>query len=305
LVACSGGGDSVALLVCLAGLQKSLKLGLKAAYLDHGLRHESKEEADFVKELCESLALDFTTSCLDVTGHASATGQGIEMAARELRWAWLKKEAEKIGAPWIATGHTIEDHTETVFLRLARGSGLGCLSGLPAVQPPRWSPLIECRREDLRHYLRRLRVGWREDGTNDMDFTSRNRWRKHMADFRIEAPSLDSHLWETHRQAADLLELRNTLVASWRGSRWEISEDGGVWLEIGWSARDLRWVLEAAFRDLGHLRDSAHIFDLASWASKVLTRQIRRRWTWGGWSLCPRPPGAQLELGFPKPLKQV
>jgi len=298
LVACSGGGDSVALLVCLIGLRESLGIDIKAAHVDHGLRPESKEEAIYVQELCEKLGLGLTTCSLDVATHASSTDQGLEMAARELRWAWLKEQAAKIEAPWIATGHTIEDHTETVFLRLARGSGLGCLSGLPAVQSPRWSPLIECRREDLRRYLQAQGVEWREDCTNDLGFTPRNRWRKHLADFRDEAPSIDRHLWETHRQVADLLELRNAVVSSWRGSRWDIMEDGGIWLDVGWSTRDLAWALEAAFRELGLPREHAHIFDLAEWASKVLVRRLKRPWKWGNWSLCPQVRGSCLQADF-------
>jgi hypothetical protein len=233
------------------------------------------------------------------------SGQGLEMAARELRWSWLKEEAARIGAPWIATGHTMEDHTETVFLRLARGSGLGCLSGLPAVQPPRWSPLIECRREELRLYLRSLGVEWREDGTNELDFTPRNRWRKHLASFRSEAPNLDRHLWETHRQAADLLDLRNTVVSSWRGSRWDILEDGRIWLDVGWGGRDLAWSLEAAFRELGLAREQAHLCGLAAWASKVLAHPIKRPWRWGKWLLRPQPQGASLQLGLPNAEEQV
>jgi len=299
IVACSGGGDSIALLACLVALRANLKLDIAVGHVDHGLRPESKEESEYVKKLCRNLDLDFRACSLDVSGHASDTGQGLETAARELRWSWLKKEAAAFGAVWIATGHTIEDHTETVFLRLARGSGLGCLSGLSAVQKPRWSPLIECHREDLRIYLRSLGLEWREDHTNDIGFTPRNRWRKHLADFRAEAPGIDRHLWETHRQATALLELRNTTVASWRGTRWDISEDNQIWLDIGWTAVDLVWVLEAAFRELDLTREPAHLFDLAAWASKVLTRPLKRPWRWGNWSLCPQSCGAFLQLGIP------
>ncbi|MDR1841401.1 MAG: tRNA lysidine(34) synthetase TilS [Holophagales bacterium] len=296
LIACSGGGDSVALLACLYGLRANLKLDIAIAHVDHGLRQESKEEADYVKSLCKNLDLDLVSCSLDIAGHASITGQGLEMAARELRWSWLRQEAANCGAAWIATGHTIEDHTETIFLRLARGSGLGCLSGLPAIQPPRWSPLIECRREELRAYLRGLGIEWREDHTNDIGFTPRNRWRKHLVAFREESPNIDGHLWETHRQAADLLELRNALVSYWRGTRWDILEGGSVWLDVGWEARDLVWALEAAFRELNLKRESAHLFDLATWASKVLARPLKRQWKWGSWSLRPQPQGALLEL---------
>ncbi|MCL1909149.1 MAG: tRNA lysidine(34) synthetase TilS [Holophagaceae bacterium] len=298
LVACSGGGDSVALLASLVALRANLKLELAVAHADHNLRPESKEECEYVKNLCSRYGLGFVLGSLGVTSHATETGQGIETAARELRWKWLKDESAKFGSRWIATGHTIEDHTETVMLRLARGSGAGCLTGLPAIQPPRWSPLIECTREGLRTYLRSSGVEWREDYTNDLDFTPRNRWRKHLAGFRSEAPSIDRHLWETHRQIAEILGLKDDTVASWRGVRWEISSEGYVWLEIGIGSRDLVWILESCFKELGIHREPGHLFDLATWVSKTAARPIRRQWKWGNWSLWPQSGGACLQLGF-------
>jgi tRNA(Ile)-lysidine synthase len=131
LVACSGGGDSVALLVLLWSLRKSLELELCVAHAEHGLRPESPEDADFVRQLCRALDLDLVEASLGVRGHAEAEGIGLEMAARDLRWNWLRQEAEQTSASAVATGHTLDDHTETVFLRLARGGGLGCLHPLP------------------------------------------------------------------------------------------------------------------------------------------------------------------------------
>ncbi|MDR2561098.1 MAG: tRNA lysidine(34) synthetase TilS [Holophagales bacterium] len=300
LAACSGGGDSVALLACLVALKESLNIEITAAHVNHELRSESTEEAEFVKALCKNFGVPLRSCSINVGNHATRTGLSIEMAARELRWSWLKKEAALIAAPLVATGHTIEDHTETVFVRLARGSGLGCLTGLPAVQPPRWSPLIECRREDLRRYLRRSGLEWREDGSNDAGFTPRNRWRKHLADFRLEAPKIDDHLLETHRQAAELLKIRDSIVSSWRGDKWGITEDGHLWLAVNWTPVDLEWVLEAAFRELGDQREPGLLRGLAAWISKVLGRRIKRTWRWGNWSLCPHPKGAEL-----KPTRQT
>ena len=50
LVGVSGGADSLALLLGL----KKLGFLLKIAHLDHGLREDSKEDADFVEEFARS-----------------------------------------------------------------------------------------------------------------------------------------------------------------------------------------------------------------------------------------------------------
>ena len=153
LVACSGGGDSVALLVLLWTLRRSLDLDLVVLHADHGLRPEAPADADFVRQLCRSLDLDLAEASLGVQAHAAAQGLGLEMAARDLRWDWFRQEAAHGEAVAVATGHTLDDHTETVFLRLARGGGLGSLQPLAPRQGLRWSPLAEVRRAELRAYL--------------------------------------------------------------------------------------------------------------------------------------------------------
>ncbi len=286
LVACSGGGDSTALLLFLWAVRRSLGLELVVAHADHGLRPEAGEDAAFVQELCRALDLDLVEARLDVQEHARRAGLGLETAARELRWEWLRAEAASIGATAVATGHTLDDHTETVFLRLARGGGLGALTPLPARQGLRWSPLIEARREELRDYLRRKHLPWREDASNEEDFTARNRWRKLLEALRREAPALDAHLWETHAQLAELSQWRETQVAAWRGARWEL-EEGRLRLRGPASELELRWALEAAFRELDWPREAEHLRDLAAWAGPILRRKPRKAKTWGAWCLEP------------------
>jgi len=298
LVACSGGGDSVALLLFLFATRRSLGIELSVAHVDHGLRPESPEDAASVADLCRKLDLDLADVRLDVRGHAERTHQGLETAGRELRWSWLESEARSCGADLVVTGHTREDHTETVLLRLARGGGLGSLTPLPARQGLRWSPLIEARREELRDYLRHKGFAWREDASNLEGFTARNRWRKLLGSIRDEAPALDAHLWETHRQVAELSEFKERLVSSWRPARWDVSDSPhrlvlrGVWTEV-----ELRWVLDAACRDQGWKREAELLRDLSAWLLPHLGRRSQKTKTWGGWRLevlsgdwCLHPP---------------
>ena len=290
LVACSGGGDSLALLAFLWSVRKALGLELLVAHADHNLREASKADAVFVRDICRQLDVDLVEADLDVHRHAELTGHGLETAARNLRWAWLAAEAESAGASVVATGHTLDDHTETVWLRLSRGGGSGALTPLPARQALRWSPLIQVRREELRTYLRTLRLPWREDETNASDFTARNRWRKLLDLLREEAPSLDVHLWETHTQVEELRAFRDSLVLSWRGSRWNTSL-AGVVLKGSWTDAELRWTLEAAFRELGWTREAEQLHGIAAWALPLLTGKSKKSKTWGGWGLDHEPSG--------------
>ena len=293
LVAISGGGDSTALLSILWALRKSLGLELSLAHADHGLRPESSEDAAFVRDLARDLDLDLAEACLDVKGHADRAGLGLETAARELRWAWLRAEAEACGAAAIATGHTQDDHTETVFLRLQRGGGAGTLTPLPARQDRRWSPLIECRRESLRRYLSGKGLPWREDASNEDPFTARNRWRKLLASLREEAPLLDRHLWETHLQVRELRALAEAGLRAEEGVRWRLA-DGALWLASGaWDETRLRGVLELAFRSLGWPREAAALRALAPWLLERLAGHGGVT-AWGNFTLNHEPDGAYL-----------
>jgi tRNA(Ile)-lysidine synthase TilS/MesJ len=203
-----------------------------------------------------------------------------------MRWAWLKAEAASFEATCIATGHTLDDHTETVFLRLARGGGLGALTPLPARQALRWSPLVGARREELRAYLRGKNIPWREDASNAEGFTPRNRWRALLEGIRREAPALDAHLWETHTQIAELLAFREAQVTAAQGLRWQLDGDG-LHLQGPFQEVELRWVLEAACRAADWPREAVLLRALSAWLLPLLARKTRKPKTWGGWRLAP------------------
>lgn len=286
LVACSGGGDSTALLLALHALRKSLDLELMVAHADHRMRPDSEADAVAVGGLCRDLDLDLVEARLDVGAHAKARNLGLETAARELRWAWLKEEAASSDAALVATGHTLDDHTETVFLRLARGGGMGSLTPLPARQDPRWSPLIQCTKAELRTYLEAKRITWQEDPTNAEAFTPRNRWRQLLPALRAEAPTLDANLWETHQQVRELMDFRDGAIAEWKGARWDLRE-GGLWLvRSAWDPAELRWVLTTAFEALGWPREATALRDLGEWLGSRLSGKSKRH-THGGWVLEP------------------
>ncbi len=295
LVACSGGGDSVALLVLLWTLRKSLGLELEVLHADHGLRAESAEDAELVRTLCRNLDLDLAEASLGVRAHQETHKVGLEMAARELRWDWFRQEATHGEATAIATGHTLDDHTETVFLRLARGGGLGSLQPLAPRQGLRWSPLAEVRRADLRAYLASKKIPWREDASNLEPFTARNRWRPILEAVRGEAPELDRNLFETHLQAEEAEGLAQALIASWEGTRWFLQNGGIALKRESWTEPELRWTLELAFQRLDWPREAALLRGLAPWVLERLARG-RKPASWGNFCLNLEPPGGYLHL---------
>ena len=85
LVALSGGADSVALLHILCRARDEGILSVTAAHFEHGIRgKDSLDDADFCRELCRKLDVQFILGRAPVPEIARRTGEGLETCARRL-----------------------------------------------------------------------------------------------------------------------------------------------------------------------------------------------------------------------------
>lgn len=177
-LAVSGGADSTALAVVLAALQR--KHGFRAVILhvDHGLRPDSAADARFVKRLARELGLPFHGTRVQVV---RARGESLEMAARRERLAFFARMVRRLKLDAIATGHHADDVAETFLMRLARGSSAAGLAGLKRISHVNGitfiRPLLDLRDTELRDFLRRRNIAWREDATNADTSILRNKVR--------------------------------------------------------------------------------------------------------------------------------
>jgi tRNA(Ile)-lysidine synthase len=191
--AVSGGADSTAMLVgfCEAnGGKAPLGVVVSAVHVHHGLRGaEADGDEAFVRELCGRLGVPLTVFRVDTAARQAAEGEGMEEAARELRYEalWGLMRSGKVDV--VATGHTLDDQAETVVMKLLRGAwteGLGGIS--PVVREMRDErreiggsrvvrPLLGVRRAEVEAFLRARGQGWREDGSNADVRLMRNRVR--------------------------------------------------------------------------------------------------------------------------------
>jgi tRNA(Ile)-lysidine synthase len=179
LVALSGGGDSVALLLVMRALQVQGELVLAgAAHLNHRLRGaESDADEAFCKALAERLSVPFVSGSLDVAALAQREKRSIEDAARRARYAFLEGAADALRADLIVTGHTRDDQAETFLLRAIRGAGT---RGLASIRPRAdriVRPLLDVSRAELRTFLDEQAEGFRDDATNADVGIGRNRVR--------------------------------------------------------------------------------------------------------------------------------
>lgn len=166
LCALSGGADSVALVHALALAAPRMGFRVIAAHLDHGLRPDSGQDAEFCVELCERLGVSLHVGSADVRLRACRDGQGLESAAREERYAFLRGVARSQGAVAIAVAHTRDDQAETLLLRLLRGSGSVGLGAMRARRGRLIRPLLGVSRAEVLSHLGSHGLSWREDPSN-------------------------------------------------------------------------------------------------------------------------------------------
>ena len=165
-VAVSGGADSVALLRLLERARLRLGITIAVAHFDHGLRQESRADAQFVEELARSSGLPFVSERADVAQQAARQKRNVEDMARRLRYGFFARVLEQNLATRIAVAHTMDDQAETVLARILRGCGTAGITGIYPRTKIVIRPLLGVRRADLRTYLLELGQEWREDPTN-------------------------------------------------------------------------------------------------------------------------------------------
>jgi tRNA(Ile)-lysidine synthase len=165
-VAVSGGSDSVALTLLLAGWAGEQGRRLEAVTVDHGLRAESGAEAALVARFCEVRGIPHSVR---VWGDRRSGGN-LQGDARAARHRLIGEWAAARGIGMVALGHTLDDQAETFLMRLARGSGVDGLAGMaPAVQLGGllWlRPLLGVRRAVLRQWLAAQGIARVEDPSN-------------------------------------------------------------------------------------------------------------------------------------------
>lgn len=178
LVALSGGADSTALLRVLLELKSELGIHVEAAHVHHGIRGvEADRDETFCRALCERLDVPFHGYHCDVPAYAKEQGISMELAARQLRYQGLEDMRTQQNLQYIATAHHQEDNAETLLFRLARGTGLVGLGGIPPVRGKIIRPLLDVGREEIEAYLQQLGQEFVTDSTNGDVRYSRNRIR--------------------------------------------------------------------------------------------------------------------------------
>lgn len=252
----SGGADSVALLLFFSILKEEYDLELYAVHINHGIREEAVEDADYVKKLCEAYHIPFYLFKADIPVLARQTGRTEEEMGREYRYQQFYRVMQQDGANKLAVAHHMGDQAETVLFHLVRGTDLSGMAGIrpvcdvvegaaypDGVVPEKSGdrkklirPLLRCTKEELMGWLVQQNVVWREDATNQDNTYARNKLRnqvlplltqvnegagRHIAEFAEHAVEYEKFF---QKAASEYME-RHVLLEEGKGEtdRWLLS----------------------------------------------------------------------------------
>ncbi len=171
MLAVSGGLDSVV----MAELFKKAKFNFAIAHVNFALRgEESAEDEVFVKKMAQKMKVPFFTTTFQTAEFAAENGLSIQVAARQLRYAWFEELIVKENFKFLATAHHLNDTAETLLLNIAKGTGIAGLHGILPKRGHIIRPLLFADRDQIFDYVVENQIIWREDSSNENQKYQRN-----------------------------------------------------------------------------------------------------------------------------------
>lgn len=177
ILAISGGSDSMALLDVLNKLYQELELKIIPVHINHGLRSDAKKDEKVVVDYCKAKELNCVVKRVAVKKMLGAQGGGVEEKARELRYQALTQVATQKQAKYILTAHNSDDQVETIVFNFLRGSTTRGLGGMKEISGMISRPLLDIPKADLLKYIKKNKIVFAHDKTNDDIQFTRNRIR--------------------------------------------------------------------------------------------------------------------------------
>lgn len=238
ILAVSGGIDSVVMLdLVLKGLNRQRSNNriyhevnnskmiyssdeIIVAHFDHGIRTNSRDDAEFVKRLAEERGLKF------ITRRAELGEQASEAQAREARYEFLREVAGLDGVIYVA--HHLDDLVETVAINFLRGTGWRGLTGMNQSGVRR--PLLEAEvvfepmdKQAVFEYAAKRGLHYREDPTNSSDEYLRNRIRHLTKELAYDIKLEIYQLWKSQREIGREIDQLVTSLIPGHDQLWQRS----------------------------------------------------------------------------------
>lgn len=191
IVAVSGGPDSMAMLDYLVNRQNHYGIKLVVAHVDHMLRgKDSLLDLEYVKDYCTSKGLTFKSKSIDIKSKMEKDKAGLQETARIYRYRFLEEIMRDFHANKLVVGQHGDDQTETILMRLTRGSSGISRAGIQVKRQfgigELIRPLLGVSKEEIEEYCKVKVLHPRRDASNDKPTYTRNRFRLDILPFLKE-----------------------------------------------------------------------------------------------------------------------
>ncbi len=193
VVMLSGGADSA----CLADAAVRIcgPQAVAAIHLNYGLQVEARQAEEAARALCAKLRIDLHIERPEL-------GDGnLQARARAVRYEAAERLRVKLGADWIASGHTRTDVAETLLYRLAVSPGSRALLGLAERNGRVVRPMLGVGRERTRGLAAEAGLSFTDDPSNSEPLFARNRIRNEIVPLLEEiGPEFERNVAETRAE---------------------------------------------------------------------------------------------------------
>jgi tRNA(Ile)-lysidine synthase len=211
IISLSGGIDSMSLYLLLHDFKEKIDIKLHLVHFHHGLREESDQEAQFLKDLANKTHTPITIIKTDQFKNK----KGMQNLARIWRYENLESKLDELGFNKIATAHQLDDLIESQIWRILRGGSLFTLNAIQLHMPPYIRPLLKISKPELKNYLENRNQKWCEDLSNLEDNYTRNKIRNQIIPLLKETTggSIKEKFLALNDDAVDLKRYFNQIIA--------------------------------------------------------------------------------------------
>ncbi len=223
LVGLSGGADSVSLLLVML----DMGVHVEAVHCNFKLRgEESFRDEQFCVDLCGRLGVPLHKVHFDTAEYAKLHKISIEMAARDLRYAYFENLRNDLNACGICVAHHRDDSVETAIMNMLRGTGIRGLQGIVAHNGFIMRPLLCVGRDEILQYLESKGQSYVTDSTNLVDDVTRNKIRLKVVPLLKEInPNALNSIFQTTQHVGEALKI---VYSSLDAAKEKVMPDGST-----------------------------------------------------------------------------